>query len=43
MLKNGKTLDNTNFESAVDFLKKAVEVSAKSTEYHGAIAAIEQL
>ncbi len=42
-LKNGKTLDNTNFESAVDFLKKAVEVSAKSTEYHGAIAAIEQL
>ena len=42
-VKSGKSLGELTFENAVDFTKKAVLISGKSTEKHGAIASIPDL
>ncbi|MGN0549820.1 MAG: PfkB family carbohydrate kinase [Acutalibacteraceae bacterium] len=42
-VKSGKRLDELTFENAVDFTKKAVLISGKSTEKHGAIASIPDM
>lgn len=42
-IKSGKSLGELTFENAVDFTKKAVLISGKSTEKHGAIASIPDM